>query len=206
MTILQPAYLDKLPPWLRTAVASAGGLGIFLIAFLDSSVLTFPVVNDLLVIELSITYPAKMPYYALMATLGSVLGCVLLYYIAEKAGEAYFRRHAGEHRADRIRAWIGQNGFLTVLIAALLPPPAPFKIFVLAAGVFQVPLPTFVVALLIARGLRYFGEGFLAVRYGPTAMHYLLEHKLMSGLVTLAGTLLIYFAIRFLLRRLHLHQ
>ena len=83
MTILQPAYLDKLPPWLGTAVASAGGLGIFLIAFLDSSVLTFPVVNDLLVIQLSITYPAKMPYYALMATLGSVLGCVLLYYFAK---------------------------------------------------------------------------------------------------------------------------
>jgi len=206
MTILQPAYLDKLPPWLGTAVASAGGLGIFLIAFLDSSVLSFPVVNDLLVIQLSITYPAKMPYYALMATLGSVLGCVLLYYIAKKAGEAYFRRHAGEHRADRIRAWIVQNGFLSVLIAALLPPPMPFKIFVLAAGVFQVPLRTFVLALVLARGLRYFGEGFLAVRYGPAAMHYLLEHKLMSALFTLAGTLLIYFSIRFFLRRLHLHQ
>jgi len=73
-----------LPAWLQAIVASAGGLGLFLIAFLDSSVLTFPVINDLLLIDLSVRYPARMQYYAAMATLGSVGGCLLLYYIARK--------------------------------------------------------------------------------------------------------------------------
>src|SRR5271165_1461134 len=67
-----------LPLWLQTIVASTGGLGLFLIAFLDSSVLSFPVINDLLLLDLSVHNPARMPFYAAMATLGSVAGCLLL--------------------------------------------------------------------------------------------------------------------------------
>jgi membrane protein YqaA with SNARE-associated domain len=196
--------LDKLPPWLRAAVASTGGLGLFLVAFLDSSVLTFPVINDLLVVQLSIQNPARMPYYALMATLGSVTGCILLYYLAEKGGEVYFRRHAGHRRAERIRGWLERNGFLSVLVAALLPPPTPFKFFVLAAGVFEVPLRTFTLALLLARSFRYFGEGFLAVQYGPAAAHFLQEHKVESALIAVGTALLFYLLGRLALRRLHL--
>src|SRR5438045_550455 len=96
-----PTPQIHLPHWLQAAVAAGGGLGLFLIAFLDSSVLTFPVINDLLVIDLSIRFPARMPYYATMATLGSVGGCVMLYYIARKGGEAMFRKQAGP-RADKI--------------------------------------------------------------------------------------------------------
>src|SRR5580704_6494739 len=98
-----------LPLWLQAIVASAGGLGIFLIAFLDSSVLTFPVINDLLVINLSVRNPARMPYYAAMATLGSVAGCLLLYYIAKKGGEAMFHKNAGA-RGRKIHAWTKRNG------------------------------------------------------------------------------------------------
>src|SRR6266567_8743282 len=100
-----PQLKFHLPHWLQAIVASAGGLGLFLIAFLDSSVLTFPVINDLLLIDLSIKHPARMPIYALMATLGSLAGCVLLYFIARKGGEAVFRRQAG-HRAAVIRHWM----------------------------------------------------------------------------------------------------
>src|SRR5579863_6908473 len=75
-----PTPKFHLPLWLQAIVASAGGLGLFLIAFLDSSVLTFPVINDLLLIDLSIRFPARMPYYAAMATIGSVAGvpCAVL--------------------------------------------------------------------------------------------------------------------------------
>src|ERR1700683_2113596 len=107
-----------LPHWLQAIVASAGGLGLFLIAFLDSSVLTFPVINDLLLINLSVRYPARMPYYAAMATLGSVGGCLFLYYIARKGGEAMFHKHAG-HRAESIHAWIKRNGFISIVLTAL---------------------------------------------------------------------------------------
>jgi membrane protein YqaA with SNARE-associated domain len=164
-------------------VGTLGGAGLFLISFLDSSVMTFPVINDLLLVDFSIRNPAGMPYYALMATLGSVAGCVLLYFIARKGGEAVFHRRAGPHAAS-VKAWIEHNGFISVLVAALLPPPTPFKVFVIAAGVFEVPLRSFVTALTLARALRYFGIGFLAVKYGATAMHYLTEHKLrLTGIV-----------------------
>src|SRR6202165_6117353 len=131
--MVSPAPKIHLPHWLQATVASTGGLGLFLIAFLDSSVLTFPVINDLLLINLSVRYPARMPYYAAMATLGSVGGCLLLYYIARKGGEAMFRKNAGP-RAERIQAWIKRNGFVSILLTALLPPPTPFKVFVIAAG------------------------------------------------------------------------
>src|ERR1700687_4420368 len=160
-----PTPQIHLPHWLQATVAAAGGVGLFLIAFLDSSVLTFPVINDLLLIDLSIRYPTRMPYYALMATLGSVGGCLLLYYIARKGGEAMFRKQAGP-RAEKIRMWIKRNGFISILAVALLPPPTPFKAFVIAAGALEMPVRTFVLGLTLARGIRFFGEGILAVKYG----------------------------------------
>jgi membrane protein YqaA with SNARE-associated domain len=178
-----PTPKIHLPHWLQAIVASAGGLGLFLIAFLDSSVLTFPVINDLLLIDLSIRNPARMPYYAAMATLGSVGGCLLVYYLARKGGEAMFQKQAGP-RAQRIRDWIKRNGFLSILVTALLPPPTPFKIFVIAAGALDMPVRTFVLGLLAARGIRFFGEGFLAIRYGDQAGEFLLTHKLeVAGIV-----------------------
>lgn len=164
--------------WKQKVVAFAGGLGapgLFLISFLDSSVLTFPVINDLLLIELSIQHPARMPVYALLAMLGSVIGCVLLFYIAEKGGEALFHKHAGD-RAQAIHNWVVHNGFWGMLFAALLPPPTPFKVFVVAAGVFEIRLASFVSAITIARLIRYFGIGFLAIRYGHEALPFLKQH------------------------------
>jgi membrane protein YqaA with SNARE-associated domain len=184
-----------LPHWLQAIVASAGGLGLFLIAFLDSSVLTFPVINDLLLIDLSIRNPARMPYYAAMATVGSVGGCLLLYYLARRGGEAMFQKHAGP-RAQTIRAWTKRNGFLSILVTALLPPPNPFKIFVIAAGAFEMPVQTFVLGLFAARGIRFFGEGFLAIRYGDQASRFLLTHKLEVTGITLLVVLTVYLAMR----------
>ena len=121
-------------------------------------------------------HPARMALYALMASLGSALGCVLLYFIARKGGEAFFQRKAGE-RANMIRRWVERNGFAGMLLAALLPPPTPFKIFVFAAGVFEVPLTSFASAISLARLIRYFGVGYLAVKYGNNALPFLAQHK-----------------------------
>jgi len=185
-----------LPHWLQAIVASTGGLGLFVIAFLDSSVLTFPVINDLLLIELTIQNPARMPYYAAMCTLGSVAGCLLLYYIARKGGEAMFHKHAGP-RARHIHAWINRNGFVSILVTALLPPPTPFKVFVVAAGALEMPVRTFVLGLLAARAIRFFGEGYLAIRYGDQATQFLLTHKLeVTGIVVLV-VLTLYLASRY---------
>ena len=188
--------------WKDKVVAFAGALGapgLFLISFLDSSVLSFPIINDLLLIELSMKNHLRMPLYAAMAMVGSVLGCVLLYYIAKKGGEAFFHKKAGE-RGKAIRRWVEKNGFGGMLLAALLPPPTPFKIFVFAAGVFEVPVWSFTGAISLARAIRYFGIGYLAVRYGNDALPFLGRHKwqVAIGLVIFAG--LSYLASRLLLR------
>ena len=188
--------------WKQRIVVFAGALGapgLFLISFLDSSVLTFPVINDLLLIELSIQRPLRMPLYALMAMTGSVLGCVLLYFIAKKGGEAFFQRKAGA-RADAIRAWVEKNGFGGMLVAALLPPPTPFKIFVFAAGVFELPLSSFASAIALARAIRYFGMGYLAVRYGEQAMPFIAQHKLQVAAVVVALVVVSYGLSRLILR------
>jgi uncharacterized membrane protein YdjX (TVP38/TMEM64 family) len=120
-----------------------------------------------------------------MAATGSVLGCVVLYFLARVGGEAYFHRKAGE-RAHAIRHWVERNGFGGMLIAALLPPPTPFKIFVFAAGAFEAPVLGFTAAITLARLFRYFGVGYLAVRYGADAMPYLVTHKLLLTALAVA--------------------
>jgi len=194
---------SSLSGWKQKVVAFASGLGapgLFLISFLDSSVLTFPIINDLLLIELSMEHPARMPLYAFMASLGSVLGCVVLYFIARKGGEAIFHQKAGKH-GHAIRHWVERNGFLGMLIAALLPPPTPFKFFVLAAGVFEVPLFSYISAITIARLFRYFGIGYLAIRYGAGAMPYLVHHKLRVTVFVIAVVTVSYVLSRLLLKR-----
>jgi len=176
-----------------------GAPGLFLISFLDSSVLTFPVINDLLLIELSIQKPLRMPLYAAMAMTGSVLGCVLLYFIAKKGGEAFFHKKAGE-RAHAIRRWVVKNGFGGMLAAALLPPPTPFKIFVFAAGVFEVPLSSFASAIALARSIRYFGMGYLAIRYGEQAMPFIGQHKMQVAAGVIVFVVVSYGLSRLILR------
>lgn len=188
--------------WKQKIVVFAGTIGapgLFLISFLDSSVLTFPVINDLLLIELCIQHPLRMPLYATMAGLGSLLGCVLLYFIAKKGGEAFFRKKAGG-RAHAIQRWVQKNGFGGMLLAALLPPPTPFKVFVFAAGVFEVPLASFTSAIALARAIRYFGLGYLAIRYGKDALPFLAQHKVEAATAVIAIALASYAASRLILR------
>lgn len=193
----------SLSGWKQKIVLFAGTLGapgLFLISFLDSSILTFPVINDLLLIELSMQHPARMPLYASMAMIGSVLGCVLLYFLARKGGEAVYHKRAG-HRGQVIRHWVETNGFGGMLLAALLPPPTPFKFFVLAAGVFEVPLWSYASAITLARAIRYFAVGYLAIRYGNNALPFLAQHKLQVAI-----TVVIFVAVSYLLSRLILRE
>jgi membrane protein YqaA with SNARE-associated domain len=187
----------KLPVWLAALVATMGGGGLFVATFLDSSVLTLPFIADALVIELSIARPERMPYYCAMAALGSLAGCIWIYLLARKGGEAFFHRRAGK-RARTVKRWVQGNAFLSVFIPGILPPPFPFKIFVLAEGVFQVPLKTFVLALLCGRALRYFLEGILAVRYGNAALPFLMVHRTGFALSVVGVLLVLYAAGRLL--------
>ena len=172
--------------WIQQFALSWGGPGLLLIGFLDSSFLSLPEVNDLLVVYMVTQHKHRLFYYALMATLGSVMGCLALYLVARKGGEAFLRKRFKASHIDRGLRLYQKYGLLVVIVPALLPPPAPFKIFVLLAGVAAVPVWQFVVAVFIARFTRYFGEGLLAVWYGDEATAFIKENTAEAGLI-LAG-------------------
>lgn len=178
--------MSRIVAWVQTFALSIGGPGLFVVAFLDSSFLSLPEINDLLVVLLVIQHKERMAYYALLATLGSVAGCLVLYFLGRKGGEALVRRRFGGPRLDQAMALYQRYGVLAVAIPAILPPPSPFKVFVLLAGVARLPVAQFVSAVALARGLRYFGEGWLAVRYGDRALALLEEHGRTVSLVVAA--------------------
>jgi membrane protein YqaA with SNARE-associated domain len=156
--------------WISGVAVTLGGPGLFVIAFLDSSFISLPQINDLLVVLMVLQDPGWMPYYAAMATLGSIAGCYAIYYLAEKGGEAFVRRRLKPGHVERALNLYKRHGLLALMVPALLPPPAPFKLFVLMAGVAKVRPLQFVVAIALARGARYLTLGFLTIRYGKAAV------------------------------------
>ena len=180
-----------------------GGLGLFIIALLDSSFLSFPQVNDLLIIVLSTKYPERMPYYAGLTTIGSVIGCFLLYGVARRGGEVFLRKRLKGRYVDRAMTLYQRHGLLAVVVPALLPPPVPFKVFVLLAGAAAVSPIRFGIAVGIGRGIRYFGQGYLAVLYGEQAAEFMRAHGTEIGIGLAATALAIGAAVFFLRRRRH---
>ena len=161
---------------------SLGGPGLFAVAALDSSFVSLPQINDLLVVLMVTGNKAWMPYYALMATLGSVVGCSILYVLAKKGGEALLRRRVSSARVDRALALYRRHGVLALMVPALLPPPAPFKLFVLGAGIAGVRPVKFVIGVAVARGARYLILGTLAIYYGDAAKALMETHGPLVGL------------------------
>jgi membrane protein YqaA with SNARE-associated domain len=184
--------MKRLLAWVEGVALALGGPGLFLIAFLDSSFLSFPEVCDLLIIWMTTRNKPLMPYYAAMATLGSIAGCFALYLVTCRGGETFLRKRFHARHVDRSLAFFQRYGLLAVIVPALLPPPAPFKIFVLAAGVVRVRRRDFLLAIGGARAVRYFGEGMLAVWYGDQAVAFLQANArpvslALAGLVLAAG-------------------
>jgi membrane protein YqaA with SNARE-associated domain len=180
--------------WLKLTLPALGGVGLLLSAFIDSSFVPLPLVTDLLLMELSSRHPARMPYYAAMAALGSLAGCIWIYWLARKSGQAYFRKSQG-HAPGRIRKLIQEYPMASVFLPAVAPFPVPFKPFVIAQGVFQVPIATFVIGTLLGRGSLFFIEAFLGARYGAAAKQFLLDQKWASVALAL-GLVLLFFLIR----------
>jgi len=174
--------VKRLLAWIQATAVALGGPGLFIIGYLDSSFLSFPEVNDVLLMRMVMLRPHLLVYYALMATMGSVLGCLSIYYVARKGGEAFVRKRFKAHHVDRGLALFQKYGLLVIIVPALLPPPAPFKIFVLLAGVAAIPVWQFVTAIFVARLIRYGGEGLLAAWYGERAFAFLHDHAREVGL------------------------
>jgi membrane protein YqaA with SNARE-associated domain len=176
---------------IRDWALGLGGWGLFIIALLDSSFLSFPQVNDALVLVLSAKHPNAMATYVVAATLGSVVGCYLLYLVGRRGGETFLRRRFKAAHVDRALRLYQRWGVLVVFVPSLLPPPTPFKIFVLLSGAAGVHPVAFATAVGVGRGLRYLVQGYLAITYGDRALAMLGTHGtdvLLAGVV--AGALL----------------
>ena len=160
-----------------------GAPGLFVVAFLDSSFVSLPQINDILVVLMVTQHKDWMLLYVLMATLGSIAGCYVIYYLAERGGEAFLRKRLKPGHVERALALYQRHGLLALMIPALLPPPAPFKLFVLAAGIAEVRPAQFVVAIAVARGARYLALGILAIYYGDAALELMRTHGRTVALV-----------------------
>lgn len=176
-----------------------GPAGLFAIALLDSALIPLPGGPDAVMILLSTQRPSWMPFYALAATAGSVIGCVILYYISRRAGRSALERFPPQKQA-RVKELVDRYDVLSVLVASVLPPPFPFKLFVITAGVFRLSVVRFALAVAAGRAFRFFLEGFIAVRYGDRAKEVLAENYPTVGL-SVAGLLVAIFVLRALWKR-----
>jgi membrane protein YqaA with SNARE-associated domain len=149
------------------------------IGALDSSLLSLPEINDYLVVMRCTKDPVAVFYFPLFAALGSVIGCMLLYSIIRRGGQAVLRRRFNTASIERVERAYARFGFLALAVPALLPPPMPFKIFVATAGALEYPRWRFMITIMIARSLRYYIEGTLAVFYGERVLSFMKENGLL---------------------------
>lgn len=160
--------------WIQDVVLPLlGPSGIFLAAFLDSSFLSLPEINDLLVVASAAVHPETAWIPVTLATLGSLAGCSALWWLGRRGGDAFLNRRFGAERTAQARELFHRFGPLALAVPAVLPPPMPFKVFVIAAGVFGFPWPRFALTLLLARGARYAVWAVLGAAYGDEAMGFL---------------------------------
>ena len=163
-------WLSTIARWLERYVL---GLPIYLaapamiiIGALDSSLLSLPEINDYLVVGRCFRQPHAVFYFPLFAATGSVLGCFLLYTIMRRGGQAVLRRRFNLESIQKVGRAYARYGFLAIAVPAILPPPLPFKVFVATAGTLEYPRWKFLLTVMLARSLRYYVEGILAVFYG----------------------------------------
>jgi len=149
------------------------GPAMMLIGALDSSLLSLPEVNDYLVVARCFSRPHQVIFFPLFAATGSVIGCLLLYTIMRRGGQAVLHRRFRAEHIKKVEQAYARFGIFALAIPALWPPPMPFKVFVATAGALQYPKRRFLITIMIARCIRYYAEGILAVWYGRRVLHFL---------------------------------
>src|SRR5215217_2206920 len=186
-------WLAAIARWLEVNVI---GLPIYLaapamivIGALDSSLLSLPEINDYLVVGRCFKDHTAAFYFPLFAAIGSVIGCNLLYTIVRRGGQAVLRKRFPLQGIKRVEKAYERFGFFAIAIPAILPPPLPFKIFVATAGALEYPRWKFLLTVMIARSLRYYVEGILAVYYGRRVLLFMKDNGLV--IVSLAGSLVL---------------
>ena len=139
--------------------------GVLGFAFVDAALLGMPL--DAIVGGYVYSNPHRFLLYSAMAAAGSALGSIVIYWIGYKGGEVLLVKRIGEERFNKIKASFDKHEFLAIMLPSMLPPPTPFKLFVLSAGVAEMRFTHFLGAIFAGRFLRFCILSILVIRYGP---------------------------------------
>jgi len=161
--------LKKYSAFVVKALAPLGPWGVFVGAILDAAAYGLPV--DAIVAGYVYARPQWLPVYVFMAATGSALGSLVVYFIGLKGGELLLSKRVSEQRMNELRDRFEKQEFLAVMVPAFLPPPTPYKLFILAAGVFRMRPPTLLLAVFVGRTIRFFALGLLVRYLGPEIVH-----------------------------------
>jgi membrane protein YqaA with SNARE-associated domain len=162
----------------------AGIAGLLIVGFLDSSFLILPFGNDVLLIALSAHHHGMVPFYALAATAGSVLGCWLTIWLSGK-GEERLRKRVSGKRLKYIEDKVKKHAGWMIAFASVMPPPFPFTTFVAGAAAFDYPKKRMFSIIGGARFARFAVEGWLAIAYGTVILRFLNSRELEYVVVPL---------------------
>jgi len=183
----------------RRWIYHLGALGFIPLGLIDSSVIPIPGSMDVLTIVLAARDAKLWPYYAAMATVGSVLGAFVTYRLARKGGEKTLEKRLSPKTMKKVTKIFEQRGFAAIAIPALLPPPMPLVPFVLTAGAMHYSVKKFLAAMALGRIVRYTILAYLAARYGRQSLPLLA--KVGDPLVAISvgvivTALVVYFVVR----------
>lgn len=150
-------------------LAPLGPWGVFAIAAVDGSLLGMPI--DAVVAAYVYKDRPHFLFYVAMASAGSTLGSAVIYAIGYAGGETVLRKRMSEEHFNKIHASFERHEFWAVMFPAMLPPPTPFKLFVLAASAFEMRFVHFLAAVFAGRVVRFFVLAMLTIRFGPQVVH-----------------------------------
>jgi membrane protein YqaA with SNARE-associated domain len=147
------------------ALFRAGGLGVLTLGIFDSSPLVVPMGNDLLVLALCARYHSRVWYYVLMATAGSVIGCLVTDWVSRKS-EGKQEKFLSPNQLRLLRNLVEKHAGWTLFVASMMPPPFPFTAIVAGAAAFRYPRTRLMTVVSLGRLLRFSIEAALAIHYG----------------------------------------
>jgi membrane protein YqaA with SNARE-associated domain len=180
--------LTRYTAFLWILLKPLGAWGVFVIAGLDAAAIGLPM--DVVVAGYVYQNRARFLLYVLMASTGSALGSIVLYLIGYTGGEAVLRKRISAQRFDKLHRAFDQHPFWSLMVPAMLPPPTPFKLFVLAAALSEMRFSHFLLAIFSGRFVRFLVLALLTLKFGPQIVDLtgaLLRHHL--GWVLGAGVL-----------------
>ncbi len=177
------------------------GLILGLIGIADSSFFSLPEGNDFLIIYFTIVNPRYMLWYVFISAIGSVVGSLALFSLGRKGETEFLKRRFKRERIEKVEAWFKKYDIWAILIPCMIPPPMPFKLFVLTAGLLKFKYPRFIFATFFGRTFRYLIWGILALIFRDEIKYFFKHHLIETGLIIIAIFIVSIFAWYYLEKR-----